>query len=171
MATLAIGIVGGDMPWPLVVVGICFGIALIMMQVKSPMLVAVGMYLPFETTFAIFIGGVFRVARRLDGEASRLERGANGASRKCWGAYCFRLDRWGSHLWAALGRGHRIVVCPATVAAPGLGVGIENQDGADLCPSPLSEWNRRDGSAGRLDDLHAAVERRAIRTNRRPRRP
>src|SRR5437588_6900663 len=60
MATLAIGIVGGDMPWPLVVVGICFGIALIMMQVKSPMLVAVGMYLPFETTFAIFVGGVFR---------------------------------------------------------------------------------------------------------------
>ena len=48
------------MPWPLVVVGIFFGFAMIMMQVKSPMLVAVGMYLPFETTFAIFIGGVFR---------------------------------------------------------------------------------------------------------------
>jgi putative OPT family oligopeptide transporter len=60
MATLAMGIVGGDMPWPLVVVGIFFGIGLIMMQVRSPMLVAVGMYLPFETTFAIFIGGVFR---------------------------------------------------------------------------------------------------------------
>jgi putative OPT family oligopeptide transporter len=60
MATLAIGIVGGDMPWPLVVVGIFFGIAMIMMQVRSPMLVAVGMYLPFETTFAIFLGGVIR---------------------------------------------------------------------------------------------------------------
>ena len=60
MATLAQGIVGGNMPWPLVVVGIFFGIAMIMMQVKSPMLVAVGMYLPFETTFAIFVGGVFR---------------------------------------------------------------------------------------------------------------
>ena len=60
MATLAIGIVGGDMPWPLVVVGILFGIGMIMMQVRSPMLVAVGMYLPFETTFAIFLGGVFR---------------------------------------------------------------------------------------------------------------
>ena len=60
MATLAIGIVGGDMPWPLVVVGILMGVALIMMQVKSPMLVAVGMYLPFETTFAIFLGGAFR---------------------------------------------------------------------------------------------------------------
>jgi putative OPT family oligopeptide transporter len=60
MATLAMGIVGHDMAWPLVVVGILFGIAMIMMQVKSPMLVAVGMYLPFGTTFAIFVGGVFR---------------------------------------------------------------------------------------------------------------
>jgi hypothetical protein len=48
------------MPWALVGVGILFGIAMIMMQVKSPMLVAVGMYLPFGTTFAIFVGGVFR---------------------------------------------------------------------------------------------------------------
>jgi hypothetical protein len=28
--------------------------------VKSPMLVAVGMYLPFNTTAAIFLGGIFR---------------------------------------------------------------------------------------------------------------
>ena len=60
MATLAMGIVGHDMPWSLVVVGILFGFAMIMMQVKSPMLVAVGMYLPFGTTFAIFVGGVIR---------------------------------------------------------------------------------------------------------------
>src|SRR5262249_19386261 len=60
MATLAMGIVGGDMPWPLVVVGILMGFGMIMMQVRSPLLVAVGMYLPFETTFAIFLGGVFR---------------------------------------------------------------------------------------------------------------
>ncbi len=60
MATLAQGIVGGDMPWPLVVVGIAMGVALIMLRVKSPMLMAVGMYLPFNTTFAIFAGGVLR---------------------------------------------------------------------------------------------------------------
>jgi putative OPT family oligopeptide transporter len=60
MATLAQGIVGGDMPWPLVVVGVAFGIVLVLVKVKSPMLVAVGMYLPFNTTFAIFMGGVFR---------------------------------------------------------------------------------------------------------------
>ena len=60
MALLAQGIVGGDMPWPLVVMGMFMGIAMIMMQVRSPMLVAVGMYLPFATTFSIFVGGVIR---------------------------------------------------------------------------------------------------------------
>jgi uncharacterized oligopeptide transporter (OPT) family protein len=48
------------MAWPLVIVGIFMGLALIMVQVKSPMLFAVGMYLPLETTFAIFVGGVIR---------------------------------------------------------------------------------------------------------------
>ncbi len=75
MATLAIGIVGGDMPWPLVVVGILFGIGMVMMQVRSPMLVAVGMYLPFETTFAIFLGGVFRAI----GDWMAKRRGLNQA--------------------------------------------------------------------------------------------
>lgn len=60
MASLAQGIVGGGMPWMLVVVGIFMGLALIMVQVRSPMLFAVGMYLPLETTFAIFLGGVIR---------------------------------------------------------------------------------------------------------------
>ena len=78
MATLAMGIVGGDMPWPLVVVGILFGMALIMMQVKSPMLVAVGMYLPFETSFAIFMGGVFRSI----GDWMAKRRGLNTANRR-----------------------------------------------------------------------------------------
>ena len=36
------------------------GISFIMMQVKSPMLVCVGMYLPLATTFAIFIGGIIK---------------------------------------------------------------------------------------------------------------
>src|SRR6266568_676078 len=38
MASLAQGIVGGDMAWSLVVVGILFGAAMIMLRVKSPML-------------------------------------------------------------------------------------------------------------------------------------
>jgi len=60
MAFLAKGIVGGDMAWPLVVVGIFFGFTMILLQVKSPMLVSVGMYLPFGTTSAIFVGGMIR---------------------------------------------------------------------------------------------------------------
>jgi putative OPT family oligopeptide transporter len=60
MAMLSQGIVGDDMAWPLVVTGIAMGIALILLQVKSPMLFSVGMYLPLETTFAIFTGGVIR---------------------------------------------------------------------------------------------------------------
>ena len=60
MASLATGIVGGNMAWPLVVVGILMGFGLILVEVKSPMLFSVGMYLPLETTFAIFVGGLFR---------------------------------------------------------------------------------------------------------------
>ena len=60
MAMLSRGIVGGEMAWPLIIVGILMGFALIMIEVKSPMLFAVGMYLPLETTFAIFVGGMIR---------------------------------------------------------------------------------------------------------------
>ena len=49
MASLAQGIVGGEMAWPLVVTGILMGIAMIMFKVSSPMLVAIGMYLPFAS--------------------------------------------------------------------------------------------------------------------------
>ncbi|MBZ5602164.1 MAG: oligopeptide transporter, OPT family [Acidobacteriia bacterium] len=62
MAALAQGIVGGEMAWPLVIAGALFGIFLIMIKVKSPMLVAIGMYLPFQTTAAIFVGGMLRYA-------------------------------------------------------------------------------------------------------------
>ncbi len=60
MAMLSQGIVGGNMAWPLVIVGILMGFAMIMIEVKSVMLFAVGMYLPLGTTFAIFLGGVVR---------------------------------------------------------------------------------------------------------------
>jgi uncharacterized oligopeptide transporter (OPT) family protein len=60
MAALAKGIVGGEMAWPLVIVGMLMGFAFILVKVSSPMLVAVGMYLPLETTFAIFCGGMIK---------------------------------------------------------------------------------------------------------------
>src|SRR5690348_13127475 len=77
MAMLAKGIVGGDMAWPLVVVGILLGLAMIMIEVKSVMLFSVGMYLPLGTTFAIFVGGVVRwITDRL-----RDPRGLNDAQK------------------------------------------------------------------------------------------
>jgi len=71
MAALAQGIVGGEMPWPLVVTGALLGVSLILLKVRSPMLVAVGMYLPFSTSFAIFAGGVLRGAQDLISRRAR----------------------------------------------------------------------------------------------------
>jgi putative OPT family oligopeptide transporter len=77
MASLAQGIVNHNMAWPLVIVGILMGFALIMVEVKSPMLFAVGMYLPLETTFAIFVGGIIRWAT----DKLRDRRGLNDAQK------------------------------------------------------------------------------------------
>jgi len=60
MAQLAKGIVGGQMAWGLIAIGAAFGIALIFCGARAPMLVAVGMYLPFDTSAAIFVGGAIK---------------------------------------------------------------------------------------------------------------
>jgi putative OPT family oligopeptide transporter len=60
MAMLSQGIITGQMAWPLVIMGALFAIALILIGAPAPMLIAVGMYLPFHTTFAIFIGGIIK---------------------------------------------------------------------------------------------------------------
>lgn len=77
MAMMAKGIVGGEMAWPLVLAGMLFSVALILINSPSPMLIAVGMYLPFNTTFAIFIGGIIKylvdraAAKRIKTDADR----------------------------------------------------------------------------------------------------
>ena len=73
MAQLAKGIVGGQMAWGLIAIGAAFGVALLLFGARSPMLVAVGMYLPFDTSSAIFVGGLIklvadRAARKLNAE-------------------------------------------------------------------------------------------------------
>jgi putative OPT family oligopeptide transporter len=60
MAQLAKGIVGGQMAWGLLGMGAAFGIALILCGARAPMLIAVGMYLPFDTSAAIFLGGLLK---------------------------------------------------------------------------------------------------------------
>jgi OPT family oligopeptide transporter len=75
MAQLAKGIVGGQMAWGLLGIGAAFGIALLLCGARSPMLIAVGMYLPFNTTSAIFIGGLIKwILTRLTARRSAEEK-------------------------------------------------------------------------------------------------
>ncbi len=60
MAVMAKGIISGALAWELILIGVFFAIALIFIGAPSPMLIAVGMYLPFPTTMAILLGGVFK---------------------------------------------------------------------------------------------------------------
>jgi putative OPT family oligopeptide transporter len=82
MAQMAQGIVGGEMPWALILFGMAFALALVLIKSPSPMLVAVGMYLPPETTGAIFLGGCLKAVVEwrakgagLGGEAARRVEG------------------------------------------------------------------------------------------------
>jgi putative OPT family oligopeptide transporter len=60
MAMMSKGIVEGEMAWPLVIAGVFLAIGLILIRAPAPMLIAVGMYLPFYATAGIFVGGIFR---------------------------------------------------------------------------------------------------------------
>jgi putative OPT family oligopeptide transporter len=60
MAQLAKGIVGGEMAWGLLGIGAAFGIAVLLCGARAPMLIAVGMYLPFDTSSAMFVGGLIK---------------------------------------------------------------------------------------------------------------
>lgn len=75
MAQLSRGIVGGQMAWGLLAMGIAFGVFLILCGASSPMMIAVGMYLPFDTTSAVFAGGMLKWL------ASRAAAGRSGAER------------------------------------------------------------------------------------------
>ena len=68
MALISQGIVGGDMAWPLVIAGMALAAVLILINAPSPMLIAVGMYLPFPSTAGIFVGGLVSwwLSRSLD---------------------------------------------------------------------------------------------------------
>jgi putative OPT family oligopeptide transporter len=61
MAFMSKGIMSGEMPFTYILIGIGLGIAFILLKAPSPMLIAVGMYLPFSSTFAIFLGGIFQL--------------------------------------------------------------------------------------------------------------
>jgi len=77
MAMISKGIISGEMAWPLVIAGMFFALGLILIKAPSPMLIAVGMYLPFNTTFAIFVGGLIKyivdkmAAKKIESDAER----------------------------------------------------------------------------------------------------
>jgi putative OPT family oligopeptide transporter len=82
MATTANGIISGSLPWELILMGMFFALALIFVGVPSPMLVAVGMYLPFFTILAIFAGGVIQwvgngIAKKRGADDARMEAVSN----------------------------------------------------------------------------------------------
>ena len=79
MAQMAQGIVGGEMPWALIVFGMALAVFLILLKAPSVMLVAVGMYLPPETTGAIFLGGCLKAL--VDWRAKRKAASAEQAAQ------------------------------------------------------------------------------------------
>jgi uncharacterized oligopeptide transporter (OPT) family protein len=79
MAQMAQGIVGGEMPWALILFGMAFALALVLIKSPSPMLVAVGMYLPPATTGAIFLGGCLKAL--VEWRAKRQGLAGEAASR------------------------------------------------------------------------------------------
>ena len=82
MAALAQGIVGGEMAWPLVFVGIAMGISLILIKVRSPMLFSVGMYLPLGNDVRDLLRRDDPRRRGQDPRQARLQRRAEGAGRE-----------------------------------------------------------------------------------------
>ena len=96
MAQLAKGIVGGQMPWGLLGIGVAFGLVLVLCGARAPMLVAVGMYLPFETSSAIFLGGMMKWI------ADRVVAGADPATRR-------RAEDQGTFIASGLIAGEAIV--------------------------------------------------------------
>ncbi|NND53777.1 MAG: oligopeptide transporter, OPT family [Gammaproteobacteria bacterium] len=82
MASVAEGVLGGELPWNLILIGAAIGVAIIATDeylrvrgaaFRAPILaVAVGIYLPFELAIPIFAGGLISwLSSRRDPDAAR----------------------------------------------------------------------------------------------------
>ena len=60
ISTLTTGIMSGQLPWHMIIVGVVMGIVLFLLKI-SIMTVAIGFYLPISTTSIILIGALIRV--------------------------------------------------------------------------------------------------------------
>ncbi len=60
MSTLTSGIMSGDLPWPMIIVGIVMALFLFLLDLPI-MTIAIGFYLPISTTSIILVGALIRV--------------------------------------------------------------------------------------------------------------
>ena len=60
MATLTSGIMSGDLPWPMILVGVVIALFLFLLNLPI-MTIAIGFYLPISTTSIILVGALIRV--------------------------------------------------------------------------------------------------------------
>ena len=60
MSTLTSGIMSGNLPWPMIIVGVVMALFLFMLNLPI-MTIAIGFYLPISTTSIILIGALIRL--------------------------------------------------------------------------------------------------------------
>ncbi|MCR6514003.1 MAG: OPT family oligopeptide transporter [Clostridium chrysemydis] len=60
MATLTSGIMEGNLPWPMIIVGVVMALVLFLLNLPI-MTIAIGFYLPISTTSIILVGALIRV--------------------------------------------------------------------------------------------------------------
>ncbi len=81
MATLTSGIMSGDLPWPMILVGIVMALFLFLLNLPI-MTIAIGFYLPISTTSIILVGALIRVfvEKMSKNEKEKEAKVANGIS-------------------------------------------------------------------------------------------
>lgn len=81
MATLTSGIMSGDLPWPMILVGVVMALFLLLLKLPV-MTIAIGFYLPISTSTIILVGALIRVFVEMlsKSEKEKEFRVANGIS-------------------------------------------------------------------------------------------
>lgn len=81
MATLTAGIISGELPWVMIIVGTVMGIVLFLLNLPI-MTIAIGFYLPISTTSIILIGALIRllIERTSKSEKEKDAKVSNGIS-------------------------------------------------------------------------------------------
>ena len=81
ISTLTSGIMSGDLPWHMIIVGVVIGIVLFLLKLPI-MTVAIGFYLPIATTSIILIGALVRlvIEKTSKSEKEQEEKVSNGIS-------------------------------------------------------------------------------------------